>query len=142
MRNPLIVFFIAGLACSAQAQRTSIGANLQLSFPQGEYKSSFPKTGAGIRFNILRRLSEDNPISIGGDIGYLVTGSDSRIFDAYYGGFYDTYKISASNNVFSIAFKAKADLSDRERPVQAFVDITIGTNLFYSSVNIQRESYF
>jgi len=142
MRILLIVFFGTLLAFSGDAQRTSIGINLQLSFPQGEYKSTYPKTGAGIRFNVLYRLKEDGPMSIGGEFGYLVTGSDTRYFDIYYGGFYDTYKISASNNVLSLAFKARADLLPNERPVKLFIDGTIGGNLFFSSINIERETYF
>jgi len=107
MRSLIIVFLITGLAFSATAQRTTANINFQLSFPQGEYKSNFPKTGVGIRFNILRRLTEDSPISIGGELGYLLTGSDSRAFDIFYAGYYDRYNVSASNNVLSLAFKAR-----------------------------------
>ena len=119
-----------------------MGANLQLTFPQGEYQSNFPKTGVGLRVNIMHRLKDDGPLSLGGEIGFLVTGSDSRLFDMYYGGYYDTYKVSASNNVFSLAFKARADLVDRERPLQLFLVGTVGTNLFYSAVSVERQSYF
>ena len=142
MRNLLIVFLMTALIYSADAQKTSVGVHLQLSFPQGEYKSTYPKTGVGLRLNVLHRLRQDGPISIGGDVGYLVTGSDSRLFDIYYGGFYDTYKISASNNVLSLAFKARADLVSNERPVRVFVEGTVGANLFFSSINIERETYF
>jgi hypothetical protein len=142
MRSLLLLFLIAGLAFAAGAQKTIVGANLQLSFPQGEYKSNYPKTGVGLRLNLLHRLKEDGPISIGGDIGFLEVGSDARLFDLNYGGYYDTYKISASNNVLSLAFKARADLVSRERPFLVFVETTVGTNLFFSSVSVERETYF
>jgi hypothetical protein len=116
--------------------------DLQLSFPQGEYKSTYAKTGVGIHMNVLRRISEEGPISVGGEFGFLVTGSDSKTFDLLYGGYYDTYKISASNNILNLAFKARADLVPKERPVLLFIETTIGANLFYSSASIQRETYF
>ena len=142
MRRLMVVALLAGFLFSANAQKTSLGVNLQLSFPQGEYKSIYPKTGVGLRFNVFHRLKDDGPLSIGGDIGFLVVSSDSRFFDIYYGGYYDTYKVSASNNVLSLALKARADLMSNERPVQLFVEGTAGANLFYSSVSIERETYF
>lgn len=142
MRNLMLVFLVIVFGASANAQRTTASVHLQLTFPQGEYKANFPKTGVGARFNILRRLKEDGAISVGGEFGYLVTGSDAQLFDLYYGGYYDTYKVSASNNVLSLAFKARADLLPQERPMQVFVETTVGTNLFFSSVSIERQSYF
>ena len=142
MRRLIVVALLTGFLFSANAQKTSLGVNLQLSFPQGEYKSVYPKTGVGLRFNVFHRLKDDGPLSIGGDIGFLVVSSDARYFDLYYGGYYDTYKVSASNNVLSIAFKARADLMSNERPVQLFVEGTVGANLFYSSMSIERETYF
>src|SRR5215208_2013914 len=127
MRNILPAMLLSLMATAAVAQKTSLGINLQLSFPQGDYKATYPKTGVGLRFNILHKLKENGPLSIGGEVGYLVTGSDTRYFDIYYGGFYDSYKISASNNVLSLAFKARADLLPNERPVKLFVDATVGT---------------
>jgi hypothetical protein len=142
MRSLMIIFLITVIVSSANAQKTIANVNLQLSFPQGEYKSNFPKTGVGMRLSILRRLKEDGPISIGGELGYLLTGSDTRYFDIFYGGFYDRYKVSATNNVLSLAFKARADLMPAERPVKVFVETTVGANLFFSSVNIERETYY
>jgi hypothetical protein len=142
MRIPFLFIVVVVLSLTGQAQKTSLGINLQLSFPQGEYKSTYPKTGVGLRFNVLYRLKEDGPLSIGGEVGYLVTGSDSRYFDIYYAGFYDRYRVSASNNVLSLAFKARADLLPNDRPVRLFIDGTVGTNLFYSSINIEQETYF
>lgn len=142
MRIFATAFCLAVLTISTSGQRTSAALNLQLSFPQGEYKSTYPKTGVGIRLNVLRRIMDESPISIGGEFGYMVTGSDTKYFDIYYGGFYDTYKISASNNILSLAFKARADLVSRERPVLIFVEATVGANLFFSSANIQQETYF
>jgi hypothetical protein len=45
------------------------------------------------------------------------------------------------HNVLSPALR-RADLVPKERPVLFFVEATIGTNLFFSSVSIERENGF
>lgn len=141
MRVALLVLLTVGWV-SANSQRTFSTISMQLSFPQGEYQSTYPKTGVGIRFNVMHRFKEDAPLSIGGELGYLVVASTSRSFDLFYLGFYDRYRISATNNVLSLAFKARADLiRDREK-INLFVDGTVGTNLFFSSVDVTRETFF
>jgi hypothetical protein len=142
MRNVVIIFLITGFALTVQGQKTISTLSLQLSFPQEEYKSTYPKTGVGLRWNILHRFNEHGPLSIGGEIGYLATGSESRSFDVFYLGFYDRYRISATNNVITLAFKARADLIPWGKPVQLFIDGTVGTNLFFSSVDVERETFF
>jgi hypothetical protein len=142
MRIFATAFCLAVLVVSARGQRTSAAAHIQLSFPQGDYKSADPKAGVGIRFNVLRRIMDESPFSVGAEFGYMVRGSNSKYFDIYYGGYYDTYKISASNNIMSLAFKARADLLPKERPVLIFVETTIGANLFFSSASIERETYY
>lgn len=113
-----------------------------MSFPQGDYKSTFPVSGYGLRWNVMHRPNLEGPLSIGGELGYMITGNSSRLFEIYYFGFYDLFRVSATNNVLSLAFKARADLLPREKPVQLFLDGTVGTNLFFSSVDITRETYY
>ncbi len=42
----------------------------------------------------------------------------------------------------SLAFKARADLVPVDKHVLIFIDATIGTNLFFSSVDAERETFF
>jgi hypothetical protein len=144
MRTLLTVFFLSMLFPAANGQRTSAAVHLELGFPQGEYKSTpdYPKTGIGIRFNLLHRISDDSPFSVGGDIGYMATETETRDFELYYGGYYDTYRVSASSNIVNFAFKVRADLLPKEKPVLIFVEGTVGTNLFYSAANVQRLTYY
>ncbi len=125
----------------ASAQKTITTLSLQLSFPQDEYRDAYSATGVGLRWNVMHRPQE-SPLSIGGELGFLINGSDSRSFDIYYLGFYDRYRISATNNIVSLAFKVRADLVPNENSMQLFVDATAGTNLFFSSVDVSRETYF
>ena len=127
---------------SSHGQRTIANISGQLSFPQGEYKRTYPVTGAGLRLGILTKPVADGPIYIGGELGFLVTSSDAKTFELYYNGFFDRYRVTASNNILSLAFKARADLAENNKPVQVFLDATIGTNLFFSSVDIERQTFF
>lgn len=142
MKVAILAISITFLTLSANAQRTIGTASIQLSFPQEEYKSTYPKTGVGARFNVMWRIKENSALSIGGDIGYMVVASSSKRFDLFYLGYYDTYRITATNNIVSLAFKARADLIQPRDKVKLFIDGTIGTNLFFSSVEINRETFF
>jgi hypothetical protein len=141
MRIWMIVILATVFKLQASCQKTISTVSFQLTFPQGEYKSTYSKTGAGIRWNILHRFHEDDAVSIGGEVGYLTTASSARVFDLYYLGYYDRYRISASNNVLTLAFKARADLLPTRKAIQVFIDGTIGTNLFFSSVDVTRETF-
>ncbi len=127
---------------SVYSQKAISTLSLQLSFPQEEYQQTYDVTGFGFRWNVMHRPNVNIPISIGGEIGYLVNGSDSRSFDIYYLGIYDEYRVTAANNILSLAFKVRADLLSHDKPIQFFVEGTIGTNLFVSTVDISRETYF
>ena len=130
------------IAVQLAAQKTHGFITAQLGFPQGEFKDASPVTGVGLRLGVLTKVSNEAPLSVGGELGFMVAGSDSKLFDLYYQGFYDRYRITASNNIISFAFKARADLLPAEQPVMLFVDGTIGTNLFFSSVDIEQETFF
>ena len=142
MRIRLLVVLPCLVMLSAQSQKTFSTASLQLTFPQGEYRSTSSEAGIGVRWNVMHKFSDNSPLSIGGEIGYLVISSTSRYFDLYYQGFFDRYKVAASSNVVTLAFKARADLTQPEQKTIVFVDATIGTNLFFSSVDITAESSF
>ena len=57
-------------------------------------------------------------------------------------GFYDEYRITASNNIVSLGFKMRADLVSHEKPMQIFIEGTAGTNLFFSTVDISRITFY
>lgn len=141
MRSLFIVMLMAACSLPVSGQKIISSATIQLTFPQGEYKSTYPKTGIGARWNVMVRLADNSPLRIGGEIGYLSVSSSSRIFDIYYQGFYDRYRVSASSSILSLAFKARADLT-QEQKLKLFVDGTVGTNLFFSSVDLTRETYY
>jgi hypothetical protein len=141
MKLTVLSCAFACISFSANAQRAFSTISAQINFPQNEYRFTYPKTGVGVRWNIMHRLGQESSVSIGGELSFLVNGSDSRGFDVYYLGFYDRYQLNASNNVFGFAFKTRADLVRQDQQVQIFLDGTIGTNIFFSSVNVTRQTF-
>ncbi len=142
MKHLILVIFALTLLLPSSGQKTISTLSLQLSFPQEEYKETYDVTGVGVRWNILTRPNVNVPISIGGELGFLINGSSSRVFDVFFLGFYDRYRVTAANNIISLAFKTRADLISHEKAVQLYVDGTVGTNLFFSSVEVTRETFF
>ena len=103
MRIALLSLIAMVIAVQLAAQKTHGFITAQLGFPQGEFKDASPVTGVGLRLGVLTKVSNEAPLSVGGELGFMVAGSDSKLFDLYYQGFYDRYRITASNNIISFA---------------------------------------
>jgi hypothetical protein len=129
------------LSITGKTQQTISTVSLQVGIPQEEFQQTYDATGVGLRFNVLRQINK-SPISLGGELGLLINGSDSRRFDIYYLGFYDRYRISATNNIVSLGLKMRADLTPPKSIMQIFIEGSVGTNLFFSSVDVKRETFF
>jgi hypothetical protein len=85
MRQCLAMIMVL-ISISLWGQKTITTISFQLSVPQQEYKRTYPVTGAGIRWSVMHRPSADVPLSIGGELGFVVTSTDSKYFDLYYLG--------------------------------------------------------
>ncbi len=94
-----LIFLLFSLHGISQKFTTSL--DVQMSLPQGEYKTANPDAGLGGRFNFLYRPGKDVPVKIGLELGMQVKGSTSQYFAGYVYGFYEEFKVSASNNIFS-----------------------------------------
>lgn len=140
MRIFLFCFFsIASVSCLAQKFSTSI--DLQVSLPQGEYKMVNPDAGFGIRANFLYRPLEDIPLKFGVELGLQEKGRATQYFSGFIGGFYDQFKVSASNNIFSMLFVTRFK-PEKFGKITPFLDLTAGWNVFFSTVNVERLTYY
>src|SRR5215217_6144431 len=92
------------------SQKFSASIDLQMSVPQGEYKEVNGDAGIGGRGNFFYRPQEDVPIKIGLELGMQVKGSTHQYFSGYIGGFYDDFRVTASNNIFSLMFVTRLQL--------------------------------
>lgn len=126
---------------SASAQKFTSSVDLQLAVPQGEYKEANKESGLGARLNFLYRPSPVVPIKIGIEAGMQVKGSTSQYFAGYVFGFYEEYKLTASNNIASLNFIARLQPLNPNK-IKPFVDAIAGWNIFFSTVSTESLSYY
>jgi hypothetical protein len=137
---------IAGLSlmlffADSDAQKFSASIDAQLAIPQGDYKEVNPDAGFGIRANFLYRPIKEAPMKVGVEIGLQEKGNAVQYFSGYVYGFYDEFKVSASSNIFSLLFLARFQ-SQKSRKIKPFVDVTAGWNVFFSTVSVERLTYY
>ena len=137
----LVIMFFCGVALPAVAQKFSTSLNLQVAVPQREYKEVDPDASFGIRANFLYRPRPDIPLKFGVEIGMQQKGSASQYFSGYINGFYDNFQVSASNNIFNLLFVTRFQ-PDKLRKLKPFLDLSAGWNVFFSTVNVERLTYF
>ncbi len=144
MRYFLIYLFSAGFCLvseSCLAQKFSTSFDLQVSIPEGEYKDVNPDAGIGLRANFLYRPLQDIPLKFGLELGIQEKGRASEYFRSNIGVFYDEFKVTASNNIFSLLFVTRFK-PEKFGKVTPFLDLTAGWNVFFSSVNVERLTYY
>lgn len=122
-------------------QETFGSLSFQLAFPQEEYKETYPRTGWGGRLAVMHRFSDNQPFSIGGELGWLQNGHDSRRFRVPFYGRDNRLQVTATNNVATVAFKVRADLIPSRHDFQLFLEGTAGTNAFFSKANYDYGNY-
>ena len=144
MRHILICFFISLCCCIAipgQAQKFSTSINLQVAAPQGEYKEVNSDVGFGLRANFLYRPLLDIPLKFGIEIGLQEKGRASQYFSGNVMGYYDQFKVTASNNILSLLFVTRFQ-PEKFGKITPFLDLTAGWNDFFSTVDVERLTYY
>ncbi len=139
MKKFLVVVFCLILN-NGNTQKLGGAINFQLAFPQGEYKEVNGKTGIGGRFNLLFKPVPHAPIYTGLEVGLKVLGSTTEIFRTTQFGFYDQYRVSATNNAFSIFLNLRVDPLKENALFRPFIDGMMGWNDFYSTITVERET--
>jgi hypothetical protein len=123
------------------AQKFSASADLQLAIPQSDYKLVNPNIGYGLRANFLYKPGKDIPIKFGIELGMQEKERVNQYFRGNIGGFTDEFKVSASSNIFSLMVVTRFE-PVQIRKVKPFIDLSAGWNVFYSTVEVQRLTYF
>ena len=132
----LLLFF-----AEVDAQKFTASIDAQLALPQGDYKEVNPDAGFGLRANFLYRPIDVAPLKVGVEFGLQEKGNAVQYFSGYVYGFYDEFKVSASNNIFSLLFLARFQ-SQKFHKIKPFADITAGWNVFFSTVSVERVTYY
>ena len=144
MKNFLTIFIMCVLCCSAStsnAQKFSTSINLQAGIPQGDYKEANSDVGFGLRANFLYRPLADIPLKFGIEIGIQEKGRAAQYFSGSVMGFYDEFKVTASNNILSLLFVTRFQPA-KSGKITPFLDLTAGWNNFFSTVDVERLTYY
>lgn len=144
MRHILTCFLICaccGMATHGFAQKFSTSINLQVSVPQGDYKVVNQDVGFGLRANFLYRPLVDIPLKFGVELGMQEKGRASQYFSGYVMGYYDQFKVTASNNIGSLLFVTRFQ-PEKFGKITPFLDLTAGWNIFFSTVDVERLTYY
>ncbi len=140
MKYILTLFILA--ACSiCYGQKFTISADAQLAVPQGEYKDANPDAGYGLRANVLYKTGKVLPVKLGVEFGVQEKARATQYFSGYINGFYDDFKVSATSNIVSLMFLARIQPGQFHK-VKPFVDVTAGWNIFFSTVTVERLTYY
>ena len=139
----LIIF--SGILCLffgyTSAQKFSASFDAQVALPQAEYKRVNPDAGFGLRANFLYRPLADVPLKFGIELGMQEKGRAAQYFTANLGGYYEEFKVSASNNIFSLMFVTRFK-PEKFGKITPFLDLTAGWNVFFSTVDVERLTYY
>lgn len=137
----LLFFAIILFQTSVEAQKFSLTTNLQISVPQGDYKEVNPDIGFGLRLNGWYKPSATLPLSFGLELGLQEKGRTSQYFSDQVYGFYEDFKVSATNQIFSLLGAVRFNTPPIGR-IEPFIDLAAGWNVFFSSVTVERLTYY
>ncbi len=140
MKYTLTLFIIA-IASISYGQKFSLSLDAQLAIPQGEYKNVNPDAGYGLRTNVFYKPGLMTPIKFGLELGMQEKARATQYFSGYINGFYDDFKVSATSNIFSLMFLTRIQ-PGKFRKVKPFVDVIGGWNVFFSTVSVERLTFY
>jgi hypothetical protein len=123
------------------AQKFSTSLDAQLAIPQSDYKEANPDAGFGLRANLLYKPDKIAPVKFGIEFGIQEKGRAVQYFSGYVFGYYDNFKVSATNNIFSLMLLTRFQ-SSKFGKLKPFLDVTAGWNVFFSTVSVERLTYY
>jgi len=141
MKYLFTILLLAFINTFSVAQTFSVSFDAQLSLPQEDYKNENADAGYGLRANVLYNPDKTIPIKLGLELGMQVKGRAIQYFSGYINGFYDDFKVSATSNIFSLMLLSRFQ-SSAPGKIKPFLDLTAGWNVFYSTVSVERLTYY
>lgn len=143
---PIVKFFLIWAillftSTVSSGQKFSASADFQVALPQRDYKLVNPNLGYGFRANFLYKPGLEIPIKFGIELGMQEKERTSQRFTGNIGGFSDEFRVSASSNIFSLMVVTRFEPVQLRR-IKPFVDLSAGWNVFYSTVEVERLTFF
>jgi hypothetical protein len=133
-----IIFFTYSFSF---AQKFSTSIDAQLAVPEGDYKDVNTDAAFGLRANFLYKPGNVAPVKFGVELGIMEKNRATQYFSGNVYGFYEEFKVSATSNIFSLMFLTRFQ-SPKFGKVKPFLDVTAGWNVFFSTVTIEKLTYF
>jgi hypothetical protein len=140
MKSSFICIIFTLVSLCSFAQKFTLSPTVQVSVPQGEYKTANSDAGFGLRVNALYRPSE-MPVKLGVDLGMQEKGRATQYFSGYVYGYYDDFRVDATNNIVSLMALARFQ-SAKKKKIKPFLDVTGGWNVFFSTVEVERLTFY
>jgi hypothetical protein len=113
-----------------------MSVDFAMGFPQGEFADNVDGTGWGMNFDILYRL-HGSPVLIGGDIGFLIYGKQSRdeplsptIPDL-------VVTVDTTNNILPTHFLVRYDPLPITRRFRPYAEGVFGLNYLWTQTSIR-----
>jgi hypothetical protein len=142
LMRPLITFLLFVLIASTSfAQKFSLSLDAQVGIPQQEYQATNGDAGYGLRVNFLYKPLPAVPLKFGIEAGFMEKGRASQYFSGYSYGYYDEFKVSATNNIVSLMVLTRFQTPTFWK-IKPFLDLTAGWNVFFSTVSVERVTYY
>jgi len=141
MKPVLIIgLLLAAMGARAQSftQKLSGGFDGVLGIPQGQFKQVNDNVALGLKGHIMYNFDRKVPLHIGLELGYGTMGTKTRYF---YDSYFDQYEVTASSNIFTVLLKLRVQ-QPKNVSVRPFAEGLIGWNDFFSTVNVERITYF
>ncbi|MEX2478173.1 MAG: hypothetical protein WD357_07025 [Gracilimonas sp.] len=138
MREIILVIIVSVLfGCAAIAQEAGFAGNLQLVYPQGEYKESLDRLGYGLNFNGYYR-TESSPMGFGFDINFMNFGVDSR--EEPISSNIPDVRVEVTNSYNLFQFLLLGKLQPVDGALRPYAEGLAGVNYFYTSTTINERN--
>lgn len=129
------IFIFLGMHVWGQKFSTSL--DVQVPIPQGDFKTMQPKSGVGLRGNVLYKPGIGIPLKFGLELGYIHMPKNENNFLAGDAGIEDQFRMIQNGGIFSVMMLARFQPSIINK-VKPFLDLTAGWNHINATVEAQR----
>lgn len=126
--------FFGGIA---EAQEVGLEGNLQLIYPQGEYKENVDRLGFGLNFNGYYS-KEGTPFGMGFDINFMNFGVDSR--EEPISSNIPDVRVVVDNSYNLFQFLLTGKLHPVDGVIRPYAEGVVGLNYLFTSTSITERN--
>jgi len=139
MKNILIPIILVVLSASTiHAQEVNVNTNLELVFPQGEFKQSIDQLGVGFQVNGYYRFPR-TIFGVGLDLGFKNFGIDSR--EERLSSTIPDLKVRVDNSYNLLQMMLLAKIQPPGGTVRPYIEALAGYNYFFTETSIHNRGF-